>query len=408
MTTQPTEEVLRRAAEYLTHRGTEQLDGRTDAPHKTVEEPVSGTPRRLRLVAGGAVVAAVLTGSVLGAAAITGSLPVLGFGEPAAQPDTEAIDAAGSLSTDGRSEQATDATVPELADAGDASGAANTPGIGLPTAGSRQSAARSGEPTDDGDGGGVPVGPGPVISDIAVPGAVTAGATLSASWTVSDPGGLPDSRQPTSWMTVGGASGWVDWCAFPVEASFVSGTSTQARYTASCDVPLSVPDGTYSVFINAADAEGNPSEWGAGGEFTIVGGSSDNAAPRVTFVSIAPATMTPGGDLRPGVDIVVRWRASDESGVSYVAPWVFGPNGLLVDPATGQPWLSPRAPGTLVSGTPTDGVYEAVLSVSSSAPEGTYQLWFSAGDTLGNKVYESFTGPDGQPVTFQLRLNGPR
>ena len=74
--------------------------------------------------------------------------------------------------------------------------------------------------------------------------------------------------------------------------------------------------------------------------------------------------------------------------------------GFLVDLATGKLWLDSQS-GILVSGTSQDGIYEIKLRVSPAAIAGTYTLWLSRGDTLGNKTFEPAT-KDGAPITFTI------
>ena len=237
---------------------------------------------------------------------------------------------------------------------------------------------------------------GPTISDVVVPPTVAAGTQLLVSWRVSDPSGTADSSgSPVTWMKVGGANGWIStWCAFPTLATPIADSAVDGRYQASCELPTSVVDGTYTVFIGAADVFGNTSESTGSDSFTVVDGASDALPPTVTELTFAPLSPAPGEEL------VFRWRATDETGVSYVMPWAFGPNGFLVDLATGKLWLDSQS-GILVSGTSQDGIYEIKLRVSPAAIAGTYTLWLSKGDTLGNKTFEPAT-KDGVPITFTV------
>jgi len=99
--------------------------------------------------------------------------------------------------------------------------------------------------------------------------------------------------------------------------------------------------------------------------------------------------------------VVVRWRASDETGVADTYPMVAGPNGHFVNLDTGEPW-SEFTVGTLVSGTPTNGMYEAFLDLSPNAIEGTYSLWFGARDGLGNKMFEQAANGERGYGTFNV------
>lgn len=237
---------------------------------------------------------------------------------------------------------------------------------------------------------------GPTISDVVVPSVVDAGTQLVVSWRVSDPSGTADSSgNPVTWMKIGGANGWIStWCAFPTLATPITDAVGDGRFQATCELPTSVVDGTYTVFIGAADVFGNTSETTGTDSFTVVAGASDAVPPTVTEFTFAPLSPAPGEEL------VFQWRATDETEVSYVMPWAFGPNGFLVDLATGKLWLDSQS-GILVSGTSKDGIYEIKLRVSPAAIAGTYTLWLSRGDTLGNKTFEPAT-KDGAPITFTI------
>jgi hypothetical protein len=253
-------------------------------------------------------------------------------------------------------------------------------------------------PTPDPDGPTASPDPsGPTISEVTVPATVTAGTRLTVSWRVTDPSGIADVSiyGPTVWMKVGGPSGWINtWCAFPTYATRISGTAVDGRFQATCDLPATVVNGEYSVWLGAASLSGNSVETSGSDGFTVIGGATDSAPPVVTRLTISSANPAPGSS------ITFRWRATDETGVSYVMPWAFGPNGFLTDQATGALWLGSDS-GRLVSGTAQDGTYEVTLQLSAAAPAGTYTVWLSRADLLGNKVYDAAV-ENGVPVTFTV------
>jgi hypothetical protein len=391
MTPNLTDDTLRRAADYLRLRGTERIErpgqtaaGLTDGP--------APQRRRLRLIVGGAMVVTVAGGTGL-AAALTGALPVFdpfnaGDAPVAAQaptgvaPNTERDDSLDVNTAAGATATTTDASPTP----GDNSGASNMIRLSPNGSGSvRPADPVLGDPTtpDPGTGDG-----GPVISDVVTSQTVTAGTPLRVSWTVN--GASPASNP---WMLVGGASGWVPWCGFPTYASLIGGSDDNLRFEALCDVPTTVPDGTLTVFIGAVDDFGNRSEVTV--DVTIVGGSSDGQAPVVSEVSLSSTNTT------PGARVVVRWRAGDETGVADTYPMVAGPNGHFVNLDTGEPW-SAFTVGTLVSGTPTNGIYEAVVDLSPNAIEGTYSLWFGARDGLGNRMFEQAANGERGYGTFTV------
>ncbi|MFM7736322.1 MAG: calcium-binding protein [Alphaproteobacteria bacterium] len=235
----------------------------------------------------------------------------------------------------------------------------------------------------------------PEIGEIDVPATVSAGSTLVFTWRVTDLSGLSDwaEGQPATTAFVGGPSGWVRFCTFGLGGTRVSGDAKAGRYEARCDFPVNTPNGRYSVFFGASDLYGNQAST-SGTDFEVVGGSTDASVPSVTEVRTDAATYAPGSS------VTLTFRATDETGVAYVVPWAFGPNGRLVD-SEGRLWLD-YALATLVSGDERDGRYSVTLKLSDAAAAGTYVLWFSVGDVLDNREF-SPTGGDGAALgTFDV------
>lgn len=404
MTTDPTDDKLQRAAHYLTQRGTTYMDNAATAA--TGDE--AKTPRamsRARIVAGGAVVAAVLAGSALTAAAITGSLPVslpiFGSDETstpeAATPEGEVRSEDGGSDETGGSESTTATTTPEA----DQDGA--TPADIVERALqivrlNRLSALGDTAQPDDVSILPVPEDPTyPVrITAVDIPATLDAGSTLRVSWTVIGP-------STASWMYVGGPSGWVSWCGFPQPGNPSGGDGvSEVRYEATCEVPASTPNSTYGVWIDAEGFRETDVDRIAGGEFTVMGGSNDTAPPVMTLLSVSAGGPSAGGILRPGGEILVRWQVTDGTGVASTYPLLGGPSGFFVNLDTGEPWGT-WTEGRLVSGTNTDGVYEATIRLSDTAPFGTYSVWFGARDLVENRVFQDATYRDGTPGRFELR-----
>jgi hypothetical protein len=161
-------------------------------------------------------------------------------------------------------------------------------------------------------------------------------------------------------------------------------------FTATCLIPENAVNGEYSFWLDALDMFGNHPSAETTGTFTVTSGASDNAPPVLSDVTVSAATFAAGDA------IIIEWNATDESGVSGSIPWAFGPNGFLVNLASGQLWME-YGLGTLISGTEFDGRYRITLQLSASAIPGTYSLWFSTNDVLGNHSYAPVN------VTFSVR-----
>jgi len=223
---------------------------------------------------------------------------------------------------------------------------------------------------------------GPTISEVSAPSSVQAGSELLITWRVSDSSGLriPDSNTPTTWSLLSGQNGFISWCGFPVPGQQISGGMNEGLFSISCAVPATAVNGEYGFSLDALDVFGNHPVLSTSGRFTVTSGATDNAAPQLSNLTVSPATVAAGDA------ITFEWDATDDTGVAYSIPWAFGPNGFLVDLTTGRLWLNYDL-GTLVSGTTLDGHYSVTLQLSPVAPAGSYTLWFSLGDVLGNKSF---------------------
>jgi len=214
---------------------------------------------------------------------------------------------------------------------------------------------------------------GPVISSIAVPQVVTAGSSVTFTWRVADSGGVANTN-----MRLGGYSGYVtSWCGFVVTADLVSGSAFDGTYQAICDVPANAVNGSYTLFLMASDWFGNYSSWDASSqfEFSVTDGSSDASPPSVSDLS----ARVDGGS------VVVRWRATDPSGVAGQSAWLA--HNVYSFASTEGPYFVYNA-AVLVSGDALNGVYEQRIDRRSIAPNGTYTVWLTVIDTLGNKSFD--------------------
>lgn len=216
---------------------------------------------------------------------------------------------------------------------------------------------------------------GPTFSWVDVPATVEAGTTFTATFSLEDPSGIATGSATAS---IGGAPGWITtWCGFRIEARLVSGTETDGVWSVSCDVPEGAVSDPYSLWAGAQDNLGNSAlaDWA---EFVVVGGSDDNQAPVISDVSI-PASV------QPGETVTITWRASDPSGVAGTYPWIYLPGppwGVLYGPGIGGP--------ERISGDANDGTYAQTFTLPANSPSGTYAVYISVRDGLGNRTYEQY------------------
>jgi hypothetical protein len=271
-------------------------------------------------------------------------------------------------------------TLPLIATLGCVPGQTRTTGAGGGLQSSRLETGGGGSPTSE---AGTSAAEGPEVLEISGDAVVEAGSTARFAWRVRDAAGLADDGvgRPATWARIGGPSGWVSWCDFPVMGTLVAGDRFDGRYEASCPVPAAAVNGSYGVWFGASSSSGSSAGPEAVLDFDIVGGSADTDVPVVSEFEAVPSTVNPGGS------VTLRWRATDASGVATVVPWAMGPNGRFVDDA-GTPWLS-WGSATLVSGDGFDGRYEVTLETSPAAVGGRYDLWLSRADGVGNKSMDT-------------------
>ena len=249
------------------------------------------------------------------------------------------------------------------------------------------------DPTSEMPGGGMldlerplpPVGGGggsfepAQITNVRVPAEVQAGTPLVIRFRMTDPSGY---QAPVAF--VGGPSGWVSsWCGFGVAAVRVSGDQRDGEYEISCLVPSNAPSAGYLVSIGCEctfpESSGEP--WSVTYPFELVGGSGDVRVP-----VIASSRINWFGEVAAGSTFSVSTYATDESGIAYVVAWVDGPNGRITNDA-GQPWAADMGLDTIAR---NGGVgweqFVQTITLRSDATPGRYRLWFSVGDSIGNRA----------------------
>jgi hypothetical protein len=249
------------------------------------------------------------------------------------------------------------------------------------------------DPTSEMPGGGMldlerplpPVGGGDgtfepaQITNVRVPAEVQAGTPLVIRFRMTDPSGY---QAPVAF--VGGPSGWVSsWCGFGVAAVRVSGDQRDGEYEISCLVPSNAPSASYIVRIGCEctfpDSSGETLL--VTYDFNLVGGSSDVRVP-----VIASSRINWFGEVAAGSTFSVSTYATDESGIAYVVAWVDGPNGRVTNDA-GQPWASDMGLETIAR---NGGVgweqFVQTITLRADATPGRYRLWFSVGDSIGNRA----------------------
>jgi hypothetical protein len=166
----------------------------------------------------------------------------------------------------------------------------------------------------------------------------------------------------------------------------VSGSAFDGTYQATCDVSANAVNGSYTLFLMASDSFGNSSGWDASSQFdfSVTDGSTDALPPAVSELSARV----------DGDSVVVNWRASDPSGVAGQSAWLA--HNVYSFASIEGPYFVYNA-AVLVSGDALNGVYEQRIDRRQIAPSGTYTVWLTVIDALGNKSF------DQTATTFVLR-----
>lgn len=175
---------------------------------------------------------------------------------------------------------------------------------------------------------------------------------------------------------LGGAPGWVtEWCGFGMEADLISGTARDGTFEILCEIPKNAVNADYTLFIRASDIMGNASD-GPSIDFKVVGGSNDNKSPEVTKVEIPDSAAR-------GKAFEITVVAKDETGIQGIYGWFmlvgggFSDGKVLYAPGE-EPKLNPSG---------TESTFTQRFSFDINAPQGTYSLWISVRDTLGNRDF---------------------
>ena len=231
-------------------------------------------------------------------------------------------------------------------------------------------------PVEGGDGTFEPA----QITNVRVPAEVQAGTALVIRFRMTDPSGYQ-----TPMAFVGGPSGWIStWFGVGLAAVRVSGDQRDGEYEISALVPVNAPSAGYIVRIGCEckfpDASGD--SLFVTYPFDVVGGSSDVRVPE-----IGRAEITSSGVIRAGSTFEVTTLAKDESGIAYVVAWVDGPNGRTTNDQF-QPWASDMGLDSVVRSQATKGWEQFVQTITlrSDATPGRYRIWFSVGDSIGNRA----------------------
>ncbi len=205
-----------------------------------------------------------------------------------------------------------------------------------------------------------------------------AGSTIKLNWSVSDSSGVDKT-----WGSIGGPPGWVNWCGFAVEATRVTGDEKNGGYQIQCTLPEKAVNETYTLWVGAVDVLGNSTQGNRPQiTFNIVGGSEDNSEPVVSEINMDASS-------KPGGEFTVLARVNDETGTKGIYGFFMKDGGGFASWTDGSSYARALGPAELVNGDSKSGTHSQVFRFSSAAPVGTYTLWLSVIDEVGNRNFAS-------------------
>lgn len=234
------------------------------------------------------------------------------------------------------------------------------------------------DPADTTVGRCLPDTTAPVFAPMALTRSVNAGETATFEWVVDD-----ESPIQISWMFIGGASGWVsEWCGFPAIASAVSQPSaTSTTFRVNCPIPATAVNGEYMVELNALDVFGN---YATAQRLVLMvnNGAADAAPPEFSQLSASASEVNRDDPL------TISWRVDDETGISGTGVWLAYNGYSFANASQGAYQAYAPSEGVVI---PTErGVamqFTQPIGWNTHAPAGTYTVWISLRDTLGNRTF---------------------
>ncbi len=185
----------------------------------------------------------------------------------------------------------------------------------------------------------------------------------------------------------------------------VGGDANVGTYEAVINVPKYAPTGTWTVAVTLADESDNTVEFSSAellalsypGTFAQTG-AGDAAAPQLAGLDVSPAQIDTSQSAK---DVTFTVQATDNlSGVDPAASEVevFSPAG------------APRGSSSLelVAGSPTDGSYEATITVPRLAVQGDWTVALTLADDAGNSHHFSSAAlvSGGFPGSFEQTAAG--
>jgi hypothetical protein len=229
----------------------------------------------------------------------------------------------------------------------------------------------------------------PVLVSLSVLGDASPGSSVTLTWHLTSEAGVSST---SLWLQ---RPDQTPYACFGTPA-LVSGSATDGGWAQSCFIWPNSISGTYSAVLVATDTAGNtlatdpPCDYSIYQcnplfPFSVEGGPDAGKPPVVVSFSANPSAVTAGSS------VTLSWHVTSPSPVQSTGAYIVGPDGATLDYC--RPGQS-----TLVSGSPTDGVWTHSCQIAPGSVSGTYSVDIRATDPAGNEAESGGTfAVDGIP-----------
>lgn len=176
----------------------------------------------------------------------------------------------------------------------------------------------------------------------------------------------------------------------------ISGDALDGMYQASVTIPQFRQAGTWQAYVYMYDAAGNSSYLapstlqsdGFSSDLTVIDSVADAQPPTLVSVTFSPSTIDVSSS---DVDVTISLHVTDNltgANFSSLGYFALGLSPQTLSPALGSQQFVASEEFQLVSGTPQDGIWQAVKTIPRYSPNGVWQIQFvQLYDVATNFIY---------------------
>lgn len=207
-------------------------------------------------------------------------------------------------------------------------------------------------------------------SGVLSPATANPGATISATWRVTDDVACCDFHRI---HVIPEGMGTFDAVAYFDGISRVSGTDKDATYSKSFSLPTTIAPGVYDIRVQVTDKAGKFSDNTTVAKLTVQS-RTDTQNP----VLIVGSGTVSKPEVKQGEQLTVTWRITDDVGCCD-----FNRINIIPQGADNSQIKAFFSSATRISGTATDGIYSRTFTVPTNLEPGVYSLRVQATDLTG-------------------------